>query len=91
MSLKHEDDKIIVFERAELLFLFNFHPNKSFPDYRVGVDLPGEYKVLLNSDDPQFGGFNRIDSTINYTTLGQSSHGRKHSLLVSIGIRIRKF
>lgn len=28
VSLKHEDDKIIVFEKGDLLFVFNFHPFK---------------------------------------------------------------
>lgn len=37
VSLSHEDDKIIVFERGPLLFIFNFHPTKSFKDYRVGT------------------------------------------------------
>ncbi|KAK6634467.1 1,4-alpha-glucan branching enzyme [Polyplax serrata] len=82
VSLKHEDDKIIAFERAELLFLFNFHPHKSFPDYRIGVELPGDYKVLLNSDDPKFGGFNRIDVSVTHVTSTEGAHGRKHSLLV---------
>ena len=45
VSWKHEDDKIICFERAGCLFVFNFHVNKSFADYRVGVDQPGYYQV----------------------------------------------
>ena len=43
MSRKHEDDKVIVFERAEVLFAFNFHPTKSFTDYKIGVEKPGKY------------------------------------------------
>ena len=45
VSWKHEDDKVICFERAGCLFVFNFHVNKSFADYRVGVDQPGYYQV----------------------------------------------
>ena len=47
---KHEMDKVIVFERAGLLFCFNFHPNQSLPDYTVPVSRPGEYTVLLDTD-----------------------------------------
>ena len=50
VSCKHEDDKVaghvvslllqpaqvIVFERAGLVFAFNFHASKSFVDYRLG-------------------------------------------------------
>ena len=35
VSWKHEEDKVIVFERAGLVFVFNFHTNKSFSDYKV--------------------------------------------------------
>ena len=35
VSWKHEGDKIIAFERAGLLFVFNFHASKSFEDYKV--------------------------------------------------------
>lgn len=34
-STKHEGDKIIVFDRAGCVFVFNFHPSKSFSDYKV--------------------------------------------------------
>lgn len=68
VSWKHEDDKVIAFERANLLFAFNFHPTKSFTDYKLGVDLAGEFKVVLNSDAPEFGGHNRIDPNVTHLT-----------------------
>lgn len=43
VSAKHEEDKVIVFERANVLFIFNFHPSQSFQDYRVAVEAPGRY------------------------------------------------
>lgn len=46
VSCKHESDKVIVFERAKLLFIFNFHWEKSFADYRVGTLWPGKYAIL---------------------------------------------
>jgi 1,4-alpha-glucan branching enzyme len=41
VSLKHEDDKVIAFERGNLLWIFNFHPEKSFTDYRIGTSWAG--------------------------------------------------
>jgi 1,4-alpha-glucan branching enzyme len=41
VSWKHEGDKVVVFERGGLLFIFNFHPTQSFPGYKVGIDVPG--------------------------------------------------
>jgi len=43
VSRKHEDDKVIVFERAGLIFVFNFNPSKSFTDYKIGVQVDGVY------------------------------------------------
>jgi 1,4-alpha-glucan branching enzyme len=83
VSLKHEGDKVIVFERAGLLFIFNFHPTQSFADYRVGVEEPGEYHVVLSSDEKQFGGFDRVDLNTKYFTTPMEWNGRKNWLQVS--------
>jgi len=82
VSLKNENDKVIVFERAGLLFIFNFHSNQSFTDYRVGVDTPGEYKVALSSDESRFGGHDRIDIKGRYFTTPMEWNGRRNWLQV---------
>ena len=45
VSRKHEDDKVIVYERAQLLFIFNFHPRQSFTDYQIGSYWARRYAV----------------------------------------------
>lgn len=45
ISRKEEADKVVVFERGDLVFVFNFHPTNSYTDYRVGCMKPGKYKV----------------------------------------------
>ncbi|KAF8529085.1 glycoside hydrolase family 13 protein [Hysterangium stoloniferum] len=87
VSLKHEKDKVIVFERAGLLFVFNFHPSESFADYRVGVEEPGEYHVVLSSDEKHFGGFERIDRTTKFFTTPMEWNGRKNWVQVYIPTR----
>ena len=62
----HNDDKIIIYTKGDLVFAFNFHPTKCFEGYFVPVDTAGEYKVILSSDDGNFGGFNRIDKSHIY-------------------------
>ncbi len=52
-------DKIIAFMRGDLLFLFNFHPVNSYTDY--GIPVKGKFRIVLDSDAPEFGGFDRID------------------------------
>ncbi|KAL1913702.1 alpha-1,4-glucan branching enzyme [Sporothrix stenoceras] len=68
ISLKNDSDKVIVFERAGLLFIFNFHPTSSFSDYRVGVEQAGTYKIVLSSDDEQFGGHSRVSHETRFFT-----------------------
>jgi 1,4-alpha-glucan branching enzyme len=60
-------DQMLVFKRGDLLFVFNFNPKKSFTDYGFQID-EGEYKVLLSSDDEEFGGQGRVDTKIEYPT-----------------------
>lgn len=45
ISRKDEGDKVIVFERGNLVFVFNFHWSNSYSDYRVGCLKSGKYKV----------------------------------------------
>lgn len=47
VSAKHEEDKVIVFERGRVLFIFNFNASKSFQDYRVAVETPGTYPLAF--------------------------------------------
>ncbi len=67
-----EVNNTIAFERNNLVFLFNFHPVNSIPDYRFRVHKAGEYKIILNSDDPAFGGHGRIDDSISYFTSNEN-------------------
>ncbi|WP_457553262.1 alpha amylase C-terminal domain-containing protein [Desulfobacula sp.] len=64
----HEDDKVIAFERNQMIFVFNFHPLTSFSDYMF--DAPaGEYNQVLNSDDIRFGGKGRLEKDQTHFTL----------------------
>ncbi|EGD72264.1 starch branching enzyme II [Salpingoeca rosetta] len=87
VSCKHEDDKIIVFERAGLVFAFNFHSSKSFPDYRIGVEQPGKYKAVSSTDAEAFGGHNRVDLSADHFSDPEPWHGRNHSMLVYLPCR----
>jgi len=50
VSLQHEDDKVIVFEKGNLLFAFNFHPTKSFENYAIGTQWASDHIILFDSD-----------------------------------------
>jgi 1,4-alpha-glucan branching enzyme len=63
----HDQDQIMAFERASFLFVFNLHPSRSFVDYGILVQK-GNYKIVLNSDAKEFGGFGLVDEQIVHTT-----------------------
>jgi len=68
-------NKTIIFKKGKLVFVFNFHPNNSIPDYKFWVPEKGKYKILLNSDEKKFGGHDRVDnSTIFETDKDQMLH-----------------
>ncbi|MFI3319142.1 MAG: alpha-amylase family glycosyl hydrolase [Rikenellaceae bacterium] len=56
-----ESNKTIVFRLRTLLFVFNWHPTASIPDYEVHVGLPGKYVPILSTDEKKFGGLGRVD------------------------------
>ena len=88
VSLKHEEDKLIVFERSGLLWIFNFNPKNSFANYRIGVDQPGKYRVLFNTDSYHFGGHGRVvEGKSEYFTEIGSWNGRSNYLHVYIPSR----
>lgn len=55
-----EENKTIVFERNNLIFVFNWG-QKSLPDYKIHVKRTGDYRIIFSSDDKCFGGFENID------------------------------
>ncbi|MBN2698091.1 MAG: alpha amylase C-terminal domain-containing protein [Bacteroidales bacterium] len=88
-----EVDKVIAFERAGLVFVFNFHPTNSYTDYGIAVDA-GRYKILLCSDEPKYGGFGRNDCSMVHRTKVVRSFGLKQSLnlyLPSRSAQVLKF
>lgn len=87
VSWKHQDDKVIVFERNGVVFVFNFHPTKSFADYKIGLEGSGQYKIILCSDESRFGGYDRIDMSVPFFTSDEGYAGRRHSLQVYIPTR----
>ncbi|XP_034404328.1 1,4-alpha-glucan-branching enzyme [Cyclopterus lumpus] len=87
VSAKHEEDKVIVFDRGHVVFIFNFHPSKSFQDYRVAVEAPGKYKIKLDSDEDQYGGHGRLDHNTEFYTEPRPFNGRPNSMQVYIPCR----
>lgn len=87
VSTKHQDDKIIVFERAGVVFCFNFHCTKSLADYKIGVDVSGKYRIVLDTDDTKYGGQGRRDPTVEAHTFPEGYNGRRCHMCVYLPAR----
>ena len=64
----HNDDKVIIGERGNFIFAFNFSFSESYVDYRFPAHAAGSYKVVLNSDARNFGGHDRVDESVVHKT-----------------------
>eukprot|EP00771_Trimastix_marina_P004125 gnl/Trimastix_PCT/862.p1 GENE.gnl/Trimastix_PCT/862~~gnl/Trimastix_PCT/862.p1 ORF type:complete len:689 (-),score=167.60 gnl/Trimastix_PCT/862:67-2133(-) len=87
VSLKNEGDKILAFERAGLVCVFNFHPTQSFTSYRIGVSQPGSYRVVLDTDQAEHGGHTRIDASVLHHSQPYAHDGREHSVQLYLPCR----
>ncbi|RMZ91720.1 hypothetical protein DV736_g1042, partial [Chaetothyriales sp. CBS 134916] len=87
ISLKNEVDKVIVFERAGLLWIFNFHPTKSFTDYRVGVQESGVYRIVIDTDAKDVGGLGRVAHETRYFTTDLEWNNRRNFTQVYLPTR----
>ena len=85
-----QHDHVVSFIRGNLLFIMNFSPNQSWTDYGVPA-AAGSYNVILDSDDQQFGGQNRIDDSTRYFTSPQENgHQLQVYLPTRTGIVLQK-
>ena len=60
LLLMKAPEQTCAFYRNSLLFVFNFHATGSLENVLIPVPHPGEYTVVLSSDDPRYGGFGNV-------------------------------
>ena len=59
-------DKTLVYKKGSAYFAFNFHPVNSYDGMFLTVEDEGDYKVILASDNHNFGGHGRIANDVIY-------------------------
>ncbi len=71
-----EQNKTMVYSHKGLLFVLNWHPTASIPNYRLNVPWAGKYTVLFSTDESRFGGHDRADVTSeHFTTTHKAEDG----------------
>ena len=73
LLLADENNKTVVYERGNLIFVFNFGPH-SIPDYEIPVRQTGDYQIILTTDDWTFGGFNNLDTSVRFPSEQKGDH-----------------
>lgn len=62
-----DDDQVLAFMRGNLVFVFNFSPDKSYDGY--GILAPGgTYRTILTTDSLSFGGYGNVDEKVRHLT-----------------------
>jgi len=74
-----QERKLLCFERANLLFVFNFSVHGSYTDFELPA--PGGFarRVVLDTDAAGFGGFGRIDPEVVHQPLEGGERIRVYS------------
>jgi 1,4-alpha-glucan branching enzyme len=79
-----ESNKVLAFLHGDLVFVFNFNPHRSFTDYWIPAPS-GAYRVVLDTDRTEYGGFDRQDCNITHYTITDLIH--RHFLSVYLPAR----
>lgn len=87
LLLIDEQHKLLAFERAKYIFIFNFHPTNSVTDFPI-LCLPGSYELILDTDNASFGGYDRIKPAQRFFSNAViNDKGRDHYLKVYLPCR----
>ena len=74
MRLMKAPEQTCAFYRNSLLFVFNFNPTQSLENVLIPVPNPGEYTVVLSSDDSKYGGFDNVKKQTYSTKVFDGQH-----------------
>ena len=83
----HEDHKLLAYRRGQLLFVFNFHPDRSQADYRIGVPEQTDYRLVLNTDELWFGGHAEVLAGQTYAWQHAGGDGLARSIQIYVPAR----
>ena len=67
---------------GKLVFVFNWHPSHSQPDYAIEVPEPGKYRLVLSTDEERFGGQGRENAATEHFTY--TADGRHYMQIYNI-------
>ncbi len=81
IDFNDNDNTVMSFKRGDISCIFNFTPIER-ENYAIGVDKPGMYKEIINTDSIKYGGENILNNNIE--ALNYSMHGKKYMVEVTL-------
>ncbi|HEY8910218.1 MAG TPA: alpha-amylase family glycosyl hydrolase [Desulfosporosinus sp.] len=82
-----EQENLLAYKKGELIFVFNFNPTKSFTDFALPVEEPGDYQVVFDSDEVIYSGLGRIAKDYIYETKILSERDNKLGFTIYVPSR----
>ncbi len=82
----NKPDHVLAFGRGDFLFVFNFNPARSFTDYGIPSG-PGKYRILLNTDNPAYGGKGHVNENLTYFSKSNPKHSTTPYLMLYLPSR----
>ena len=83
----HEDTRQLIYRHGPLVFCANFHPHESFSGLQIPVPDLSDYRVVLDTDATEFGGFGRLDPGVSYMVKPWEMYGRQQSIEIYLPSR----
>jgi len=80
LLFESDADKVLAFQRAGHVFVFNFHPTRSFPDYPIPSPAD-RLQLVYDSDAARFGGYGRLLPKQTYSASMERETGARRILL----------
>jgi len=89
VTIAHNEDKLVVYERGNLVFVFNFHHSNSYENYRIGTFWNSDHICVLDTDRSEFSGQNRLEwNKTNFLPINNDGwNDRPHSISIYIPAR----
>ena len=56
----NNEEKTVAYEKGSAIFAFNFHPVNSYDGWFLPMPAPGDYDVVMSTDDHCYGGQGRV-------------------------------
>lgn len=77
-----EENLLMAYRKGESVFLFNFNPNRSFSEFALPTDCQGDFRVVFDSDEIDFGGQGRISREVIYSTRKLPSRKNRDGVVI---------